>query len=380
MKTTTLGRTGLETSLIGIGLEHVKGQPRDTVVATIRRAIERGVTTFDVIFSMPDYLDNVAAGFRGHRDQLLVTGHLGSTDKDGQYQKTRALKRCWAAFHDVLERLDTDCVDILFLHNFNSLKDWERSSGGYLDMALRLRDQGKARFLGVSGHETAVINRILDEGIVDVAMFPVNLFNHAMPNRDELLARCAREGIGLVAMKPFGGGRLLTTRGSLRVPRYQAAGEAYRTTIKSEITPVQCLSYAMSRVGVTMPLPGVKNPEELEAALEILTADKEARDFSALLTDFDRYVDGQCTYCNHCLPCPAHIDIAEVNRLLDQADLQSVSSLRRAYDAMPAPASACTACGACTPRCPFGVDPMARVQQAATVFEAHHPRRPRRPG
>jgi hypothetical protein len=123
-----LGRTGLETSVIGIGLEHLEGQPRETVVATIRRAIEHGVTYFDVIFSMPDYLENVAAGLSAHRDRLLLTGHLGSTDKDGQYQKTRTLKRCTAAFHHVLEKLDTDYVDILFLHNFNTLKDWERSS------------------------------------------------------------------------------------------------------------------------------------------------------------------------------------------------------------------------------------------------------------
>jgi hypothetical protein len=191
-----------------------------------------------------------------------------------------------------------------------------------------------------------------------------------MPRRDELLNRCARAGIGLVAMKPFGGGRLLTERGSLRVPRYQAAGDAYRTTIKRAITPVQCLSYTMSQIGVTMPLPGVKTIEELDAALEVLTADAEARDFSELLTDFERYVEGACTYCNHCLPCPAHVDIAQVNRLLDEARLLSAASVREAYEAMPAPASACTECGACAARCPFGVDAMARVREAAALFEA----------
>jgi len=369
MKTTTLGRTGLETSAIGIGLEHVQGQPRETVVSTIRRAVERGVTYFDVIFTMPDYLDNVAAGFQGHRDQVLLAGHLGSSHKDGQYQKTRTLKRCRAGFHEVLQRLGIDYVDILFLHNFDTLKDWERSSGGYLDMALRLREEGKACFLGVSGHQTPVIDRILDEVTVDVVMFPINPFSHAMPSRQELLRRCARDGIGVVAMKPFGGGKLLT-RGSLRVPRYQTAGDAYRTTIRREMTPVQCLSYTMSQIGVTIPLPGVKTVAELDAALEILTADEEARDFSHLLTDFDRYVEGECTYCNHCLPCPAHIDVAQVNRLLDEARLRSVANLRETYEAMPVAASACTECGACTPRCPFGVDPMARVQEAAALFES----------
>ena len=111
MRYTTLGRTGMETSVIGIGLEHLLGQPRETVVSTIRQAIENGVTYFDVVYSMRDYLDDVAAGFReyaplpSYRDRVLLTGHLGSTEKDGQYHKTRTLKRCEAAFHDVLERI-----------------------------------------------------------------------------------------------------------------------------------------------------------------------------------------------------------------------------------------------------------------------------------
>jgi aryl-alcohol dehydrogenase-like predicted oxidoreductase len=48
MKYTELGRTGLDTSVIGIGTEHMRGQPRQTVVSTLRAAVERGVS-YDVI-------------------------------------------------------------------------------------------------------------------------------------------------------------------------------------------------------------------------------------------------------------------------------------------------------------------------------------------
>ena len=60
MRYTKLGRTGLDVSVIGIGMEHMRGQPRETVVSVVREAIERGVTYFDVIFAMADYLDNMA--------------------------------------------------------------------------------------------------------------------------------------------------------------------------------------------------------------------------------------------------------------------------------------------------------------------------------
>lgn len=63
------------------------------------------------------------------------------------------------------------------------------------------------------------------------------------------------------------------------------------------------------------------------------------------------------------------IDVAQVNRLLDEARVLSAESLQEAYRALPDPPSACTECGACTPRCPFGVDVVARMREAVALFE-----------
>jgi len=371
MKTVILGRTGLEVSSISIGLEHMRGQPRETVVSTVREAVERGVNYFDVIFAMPEYLDNMGAAFQGIQDRVHLVGHLGSTDKGGQYFKTRAVKRCETSFFDVLARLDTEYVDVLMLHNFNNFNEWDKASrpGGFFDLAARLRDEGKARFLGISGHYPGVMERAIEQDLVDLVMFPVNLFNHAMPGRVELLELCLQHNIGVVAMKPFGGGKLLNKRGTIRVARYQTGGEAYKTKITTQLTPAQCLSYVLAQVGVTVALPGVKNQTELAAALQTLEASEAERDFSGLLADFGRYIEGECTYCNHCLPCPEVIDIGQVNRLLDLAEFGLTESLMAAYAAMPVKASACTECGACTKRCPFGVDVVPRLQQAAAIFE-----------
>jgi predicted aldo/keto reductase-like oxidoreductase len=131
----------------------------------------------------------------------------------------------------------------------------------------------------------------------------------------------------------------------------------------------------LAQRGVTVALPGVKTKDELAAALHTLEASEAECDFSRLLADFGRYVEGECTYCNHCLPCPVVIDIGKVNRLLDGAlvnahgDFGLAAGLREAYAALPVKASACTDCGACTQRCPFGVDVVPRLQQAVAAFE-----------
>ncbi|NIV37157.1 MAG: hypothetical protein GWN58_49320, partial [Anaerolineae bacterium] len=62
---------------------------------------------FDVIFAMPDYLDQMREGFQGLRDRVLLAAHLGSTDRGGQYYKTRTAKRCEDSFLDVLRCLET---------------------------------------------------------------------------------------------------------------------------------------------------------------------------------------------------------------------------------------------------------------------------------
>jgi predicted aldo/keto reductase-like oxidoreductase len=262
-------------------------------------------------------------------------------------------------------------VDVLFLHNFNSVKDWDKivKPRGVLDLALRLRQEGKARFIGISGHYVEVLEKAVESGQVDVVMFPVNMLSHAMPHRRELQDLCARHDVGLVAMKPFGGGKLLTQRGTFRVPKYQTAGESYKLKIAAEITPAQCLSYTLAQVGVSLALPGVRSVDELAQALHWLEATEAERDFSHLLADFGRYVEGECTYCNHCLPCPVVIDIGQVNRLLDAAEFGLTEGLRKTYAALPVQASACTECGVCTKRCPFGVDVVLRMQQAVEVFE-----------
>jgi predicted aldo/keto reductase-like oxidoreductase len=366
-----LGRTGLQVSAIGVGTEHLFGQPRDAVISVIRKAIDQGVNYFDVIFAMPEYLDNMGAALRRHRGRVLLTAHLGSTEKDGEYLKSRSVSRCERYFHDYLRRLETGYVDVLFLHNFNSIQDWEKIAkpGGVLDLAMCLREGGKARFIGASGHFAGAVKQAIDCGQVDVIMFPINLFNHALPGRTEMLDLCMGREIGLVAMKPFGGGKLLTKRGTLRVPKYQTSGEAFKIKIASEITPAQCLSYVLAQVGVSVALPGVKNEAELAAALQVLDTAEKERDYSGILADFGKYEEGVCVYCNHCLPCPVHIDIGAVNRLLDAAEWGVSSSLQMAYDALLARASDCTECGACVKRCPFDVDVIGKIRQAVSLFE-----------
>jgi hypothetical protein len=368
-----LGRTGLDVSIVGLGTEYLVKEPRETVISVVHEALDRGVNYIDLLFPYAEYRDNFAAALEGRRDEILLVGHIGATEKDGQYAKTRSVKKSERFFHDLLIRLGTDYVDVAMLHNFNTMNDYEKAikPNGQADLARQLQEEGKARHIGISVHRVDVATRAIEDGVADVLMFPVNAANHALPGRTELLSLCAARGIGVVAMKPYAGGNLLEAGRTVRVSKYQTGGEAYRHKMARDITPVQCLSYVLAQVGVSMALPGVKNVEELRAALHTLQASEAERDFSTLVTGFERYVEGECVYCNHCLPCPVHLDVGQVSRLVDRATFRpdGMAVLQAAYEALEVRASECTACGACVERCPFGVDVIAGMERAVELFE-----------
>jgi hypothetical protein len=236
------------------------------------------------------------------------------------------------------------------LHNVDAEEDYRIVMGDLLEMALRYKETGKARAIGFSGHTVSTSLKAVSSGYVEVLMYPVNFLESDMSGREKLFSACANRGVGIVAMKPFAGGKLLQ--------------KAF-----SSVTPVKCVSYALSQIGVSTVIPGPKNVHELREDVYFLEATGEERDFAVAISEALPSFNNRCIYCNHCLPCPAAIDIGHVNRLLDIAHSGISDELMAEYNGLSAKASDCTECRACEGRCPFGVEVVARMKQAAELLE-----------
>ncbi len=86
---------------------------------------------------------------------------------------------------------------------------------------------------------------------------------------------------------------------------------------------MQCIHYALTRPAVASIMVGLSTPDEVKAALAYETATEQEKDYASVLASAPHHAySGQCTYCGHCAPCPAHIDIAMVNKLYDLAAMQ----------------------------------------------------------
>ena len=369
-----LGKTGLQVGEIGLGTEHLgrTSKARQVIADVVDKAVESGINYFDLIFNFKEYVENYGVAFREHRDKLVLACHLGSAvTRNQQYFKTRSVEICRKVFESTLSRLGTDYVDVANVTYVKNKKEYAEvtRAGSVLDLAHRLKREGKVHHIGISTHDASVVQMAARSGAFEVITYQVNMANNALRGRNEALATCARENVGLVAMKPFAGGVLLSRNKTVWIAcGKRGGGSTLHLEIPAEMTSVLCLAYTLSQVGVSTTIPGVSSLEQLNEILSYQNAPAKERDYSGVIKSFNEYHAGQCVYCNHCLPCPSNLDIGQITRLLDHARFGMTAETKAKYDALEAKASECTACNACTNRCPFDVDVVSNMKEAASMF------------
>ena len=381
MRYRRLGKTGLMVSEIGFGAEWMERHSPEECRAVLDRAEEHGMNILDCWMSDPRVRDSLGQALAGRRERWYIQGHIGSTWQDGQYVRTRDVDKCRAAFEDLLARLQTDYIDLGMIHFVDTQADWDSAMGGpYLDYVERLRAQGVVRHIGMSTHNPAMARKAVESGLVEMILFSVNPafdmhpatddldtyfdwdnyradLGGIDPQRAELYRLCEARDVGITVMKPYAGGRLFDER---------------RSPFGVALTPVQCLHYCLTRPGVAAVMAGYDTPEHVDQAAAYETAPEEEKDYAGVLSTAPKHTfgRGECAYCGHCKPCPAHIDIAMVNKYYDLASMQAQvpASVRAHYLALDHHAGECVGCGACESRCPFGVEVVRRMAQTAALF------------
>ena len=380
MRYRKLGRTEIDVGIVGLGGEYLEYASRDTIISVVNAAIAHEVNYVDLFMASPDVRDNFGIALKNKRHKAIVAGHLGAAFENGQYYRTRDKVVSEKFFNDLLTRLQTDYIDVLMLHYIDEPDDYETVFGseGLLGLAMRVKREGKARFIGMSSHKVPVALKAVNSGHIDVLMFPINpafdtlpgnvkvetskqdnaysqpsiAINKTAPERKELYHACAIHGVGIVAMKPYAAGWLFTKGNPSSIV----------------LTPVQCINYVLSQPGVCTVVPGCRNAEEMKDALAFLDATGEEKDFIAIAENPVWKLRGSCMYCNHCLPCPVGIDIGTTTRVTDTAAYGMTDSIISEYETLSSKASDCTECGVCIENCPFGVDVVRNMVRAVAMF------------
>jgi aryl-alcohol dehydrogenase-like predicted oxidoreductase len=259
-----LGRTGFAATALGIGDLADRSLPRETCVATARRAIDAGLNLID---TAPGYEDGyseqiVGLAIRDQRDKVFLIDKVDDLEAPVEPQVDASLKR-----------LGLDYADAFVFHGLSSIAVFERLSrpGGGFEQLAECIKAGKLRFGGISSHHPDVLRAAISAGLCDIAMFPIGPF---VDDRyvDEILPLAQANRVGTVCFKTFGAGKLLGDTAGYNQPLRQrprgklSSGGADDTPATlPRLSVAECLHYTLT-LDPDVALLGLSYPNEQDQA------------------------------------------------------------------------------------------------------------------
>jgi aryl-alcohol dehydrogenase-like predicted oxidoreductase len=269
--TRPLGGTGFNATILGVGDVADRSVPLAECVATVHRALDRGLNLID---TAPGYEAGyseqiVGAALKGHRAGMFVIDKIDELDQPVAPQVDGSLKA-----------LEMDHVDLFAFHAVSQLQQWEAlaAPGGGFDQLEQCRKAGKVRFRGISSHHPDVLRAALESGLCDVVMFPVGPFVHPR-YRTEILPLARARGVGTVCFKTFGAGKLLgDTTGYNQPLQQRPRGKFSSGGQRLEFPPqlprlsvTDCLHYTLT-LNPDVALLGMSFPNEQNAVFQALAS------------------------------------------------------------------------------------------------------------
>ena len=353
MEYRTLGRTGLRVSVLGIGGGPFRGGDieDETIRAIVEEAFAAGINFFE---TAEDYNEGrLGQGLAGiDRSRVILS------TKNTECAEEEMARR----IGESLEALRTDRIDVYGMHSVNDDGDLSNRIGcGALEAMKKARADGKVGFLGISGHYIPTLVKAIESGEFDVVQLPYNLGH---PEAEKLIPVAKERGVAVLAKKVLGGGFLVDPKCHGETPKPGA----------EKMSAVNALRFALSNPDFACSLIGVREVEQLRENLTVFDgplemSDEEKEENHRRVREF--LGDDYCRACKYCLPCEVHgwgFDIDMFLRYEGFYTKYGYKVFKEEYRHLHPSADACTQCGECEPKCPYGIKISERLQRAHEVL------------
>jgi aryl-alcohol dehydrogenase-like predicted oxidoreductase len=322
MITGKLGASGIECSRIGLGcmgMSEFYGPLDDQEsLRTLDRAIEMGINFWDTADAYGPFTNEELIGksLKGRRNKVVLATKFGFVRKPddpvwrGMSGKPDYVRK---ACEDSLRRLQTDTIDLYYLHRVDPETPIEDTVGAMASLVK----EGKIHAIGLSEVSPATLKRA--QAIHPISALQTEFSLWSRDPEDELIALCAEMNIAFVAYSPLGRGFLTGEIKSVddlapddwrrNAPRFQ--GDNFRKNLelaeriktmagKKGCSPAQLsLAWVLHKGKHIFPIPGTKRVRYLEenaaaAALQLSEAEMKEIDevFPKEMVAGTRYTEG----------------------------------------------------------------------------------------
>lgn len=220
MKYRKLGNTDMEVSVLSYGASPLGSVFRDVriedCIETVNTVIDLGINLLDVSPAYGETLaeTNLGISLKGiARDRYYLCTKVGSY-RPSQDEYDYSAERTRQSVHESLKRLGTDYLDIVHCHDIE-YADHDQIIHETIPALQQLKEEGKLRYIGITGLPLKVFPSILDRvhvGVIDaiLSFCRYELNDTALA---DLLPYFKEKQVGVINASPTGMG-LLTDRGS----------------------------------------------------------------------------------------------------------------------------------------------------------------------
>ena len=333
MEYVAFGKTGLKISRLGFGGIPIQRIDAAGTKVLMHQLLDAGINYIDTARGYSVSEEYLGYGLEGIRDKFVLATKSMSRTKDAMAKDIETS----------LRNQRTDYIDLYQVHNPTMEQlDTVIAPGGALEALLEAKSAGKIGHIGLTAHSLAVFEAALRMDWVETIMFPYNIVES---QGKELIAKCAAAGKAFIDMKPLAGGAIEDAALALR--------------------------YVCADPNVTVTIPGMADPKELEQNLAAVsdTSPISAEELEKMEAVRKMLGAQFCRRCNYCQPCTAGINISGCflfDGYLSRYGLADWAKDR--YNAMAVKASACVDCGLCETRCPYNLPIRDMLKKVAAHF------------
>jgi len=193
-----LGRTGFDATVLGYGAMELRGAPRGPELtdreaeSLINGVLDAGINLIDTSIDYGASEERIGRFIAHRRDEYFLASKCGCVVGGAQGEHVHTAANIRHGVENSLRLLKTDRLDLVQFHRSLTIEELERE--GALQEALKLKEEGKVRFLGVSGTLPNLVEQI-DSGIFDAFQIPYSALQR---EHEAVIDRAAKAGAGTI--------------------------------------------------------------------------------------------------------------------------------------------------------------------------------------